>query len=403
MSAEPACPQAAAARPRDAALMARVAALVERAPLAAYGAASPARVLADRPDGTVVRYGPLVCKVHAADGDPVELAARLRVAAHPSLRTVLLAPLPVPPAPHPPPGPRAAPPATPPHRPHPGASPLGAPRTPVPPAATEPPEVRAALAPLAGPRFLAPMGGGREASLWPYGAPVSSTERQAAPWEALGGLLARLHRVPVRALPGPVPAMRGPVKVAAALERLRAAPDAVATSPAARAVREAAGTLPDWARGAAPAPVADHLCHGDLHLGQLVRREPTGPLAVGAPAEGWLLIDVDDLGLGDPAWDLARPAAWFATGLLDPSEWTRLLTAYRAAGGPATGEGDDPWPWLDAPARALTVQSAALGLAKAATASRPLDFTEEAMVAACARMLGEDTAPVTGLPATTPT
>ncbi|MER0243338.1 hypothetical protein AAHZ94_15210, partial [Streptomyces sp. HSW2009] len=170
-------------------------------------------------------------------------------------------------------------------------------------------------------------------------------------------------------------------------------------------------SLPDWARGDAPAPATDRLCHGDLHLGQLVRlaapdapagpthpthgptltapADPTVPAdGAGAAGAGWLLIDVDDLGTGDPAWDLARPAAWFATGLLDPDEWSRLLDSYRAAGGPAVGPAGDPWPHLDVPARALTVQSAALGLAKAASAARPPDPAEEAMVAACARMVG---------------
>jgi predicted trehalose synthase len=43
------------------------------------------------------------------------------------------------------------------------------------------------------------------------------------------------------------------------------------------------------------------LVHGDWHLGQLGRR-----------GEHWVLIDVDDLGVGDPAWDLARPAGFWA-------------------------------------------------------------------------------------------
>ncbi|MDT0458437.1 aminoglycoside phosphotransferase family protein, partial [Streptomyces sp. DSM 41527] len=45
------------------------------------GAPAPAtpapEVLADRPDGTVVRSGPTVAKAHAPDGDPHDLATRL--------------------------------------------------------------------------------------------------------------------------------------------------------------------------------------------------------------------------------------------------------------------------------------------------------------------------------------
>src|SRR6185503_10428733 len=93
------------------------------------------------------------------------------------------------------------------------------------------------------------------------------------------------------------------------------------------------------------------LVHGDFHLGQLVRH-----------AGRWRLIDVDDLGTGDPAWDLARPAAWFAAGVLDPAGWAALLAGYRAAGGPAVPPDGDPWPVLDPFARALTVQTAALAV-----------------------------------------
>jgi hypothetical protein len=98
------------------------------------------------------------------------------------------------------------------------------------------------------------------------------------------------------------------------------------------------------------------------------------------------LIDVDDLGSGVPAWDLARPAAWYACGLLPAEEWTCFLTAYRAAGGPAVPADGDPWPALDVPARALTVQTAARALTKAITEDRPLDEVELSMVDACARI-----------------
>ncbi|NEA89699.1 phosphotransferase, partial [Streptomyces sp. SID14436] len=129
-------------------------------------------------------------------------------------------------------------------------------------------------------------------------------------------------------------------------------------------------------RGDAPAPGPAALCHGDFHLGQLVRL-PHGP---------WRLIDVDDVGLGAPAWDLARPAAWYACGLLGPGEWARFLDAYRAARGPAVPVAGDPWPALDVPARALTVQTAARMIVKSAADGRPLDEVEQCVVDACARI-----------------
>ncbi|MER6345466.1 phosphotransferase family protein [Streptomyces sp. NPDC001595] len=215
---------------------------------------------------------------------------------------------------------------------------------------------------------------GRPVTLWPYGTPVDPDHPDAAPWEAAGTLLALLHRAP--APPSTeLPPMRGPAKAARAVDRLEQA----GPHPATPTVLRAWSTLPAWARAEAPMPDTTTVCHGDLHLGQLVRHP--------APDGRWLLIDVDDLGVGVPAWDLARPAAWYACGLLPPDEWTRFLTAYRAAGGPAVPAAGDPWPALDVAARALTVQSAAQAVTKAlAAGGRPLDEVERCLVDACERM-----------------
>ncbi|MFF9769489.1 phosphotransferase family protein [Streptomyces sp. NPDC014636] len=274
--------------------------------------------LADRPDATVVRHADTVAKAHAPDTDPTALALRVTTAAR--LPDVLLPPL------------------------------------------------TSAPVPLHD----------RLVTFWPYGVPVDPDDPDAAPWESAATLLARLHRAPV---PAGLSPMRGPAKAARALDRLRAAlratPPADARE-AARPVLAAWAALPAWARAAAPMPGPAAVCHGDLHLGQLVRHPaPDGP---------WKLIDVDDLGAGVPAWDLARPAAWYACGLLPPDEWTRFLAAYRRAGGPAVPPDGDPWPALDVPARALSVQTAALAITRALAAGRPLDEVEQAVVDACARM-----------------
>ncbi|MDX3078022.1 aminoglycoside phosphotransferase family protein [Streptomyces sp. MI02-7b] len=309
---------------------------------AASGIPGPARppepaVLAERAESTVVRSGGLVAKAHAGDTDSAALSVRLRVAAHPLLDGILL-----------------------------------------PPAAL--PGTDGALS--------APVHG-RTVTVWPFGQPVDPDAPDAAPWEDAGRLLARLHSVPVAALPGPLPPMRGPAKAARGVARMLAA------GAAEPAVLAAWHGLPAWARDEAPQPHdGAGLCHGDLHLGQLVRHPaPLGP---------WRLIDVDDLGLGRPAWDLARPAMWFAAGLLDPADWGRFLGAYRAAGGPAVPADGDPWPHLDVAARALAVQTAAIAVAKATQEGRVLDGTEQAVLDTCRRIAqvmfsstpGEDPRPV---------
>ena len=131
------------------------------------------------------------------------------------------------------------------------------------------------------------------------------------------------------------------------------------------AVRRAAAGLPDavWRSGSPNRPLT--LVHGDWHLGQLGREHAEAP---------WVLIDVEDLGVGDPAWDLARPAGFWAAGLIPDDDWARFVDAYRAAGGPALPDGD-PWPVLDTFARAAVVQAAA---------HHPGD---ELLLGACARML----------------
>jgi hypothetical protein len=218
--------------------------------------------------------------------------------------------------------------------------------------------------------MLTPLGrtriGGRDVTAWPAGVALRPDEAYDAPWATAGTLLGRLHATPLPA--ADVPACGGPGRVDRALRRLAASP--ARTGRRAAAVRAAYETLPLWARGQAAAPELA-LTHGDWHLGQLVR-----------VSAGWRMIDADDLGYGYPGWDLARPAAWYAAGIMPPELWDRFLTAYRASGGTAVPPTGDPWPALDVPARALTVQTAAL-----AVAGGDLD-TAEAFVASCGRIAG---------------
>jgi len=321
--------------------------LAGEAGLSLSGARAPT-VLWDRPDGLVVRLGDVVVKAHAPDTDPGDFAARLRVASSPLLRGVLLPPL------------------------------------------LDPP-LREAR--------------GRLITAWPAGDPVSPEDPDAAPWEDAARLLARLHSTPLAALAagGPLPRMGGPGRVARAMARLRAAAadrtPAKAAVESVESVESAFALLPAWAQGGAEdvqraeSTQRHALVHGDWHLGQVVH--VPGARAAGLAPAGWQLIDIDDLGAGDPAWDLARPAAWYAAGLLPPEVWWRFLSTYRASGGcavPPDSDGD-PWPSLDVPARALAVQSAALAVAAASRDGRPLDEAEAALVDACDRMVRVDALP----------
>ncbi|TMR90910.1 phosphotransferase [Nonomuraea basaltis] len=203
---------------------------------------------------------------------------------------------------------------------------------------------------------------GRAVTIWPAGRPVAQDDPGSAPWEEGARLLARLHAIPLTLLP-PLPPAGGPARAARAVGRM------AGDGPVEQLIRRAFKELPE------PAPLPGLLTHGDWHLGQLVHRDR------------WLLIDVDDLGVGDPAWDLARPAAWYAAGLLEPAVWERFLGAYLASGGPALGQGDDPWRRLDVPARALTVQLAAVAVLNAEREGRELDEVEHSLVESCNRIV----------------
>jgi hypothetical protein len=229
--------------------------------------------------------------------------------------------------------------------------------------------------------------GRRVASVWRRLRALDPGAREQ-PWVEAAGLLARLHAV--RPLPVAVPSLPahgGPARLHRAVRRLRQAPGSPASAVVLRAglsVVEAMDAVPPGHGAAEPAG----LVHGDWHLGQVGYVDGIGPEGRSGALQ---LIDPDDLGTGDPAWDLARPAGFWAAGLLADDDWQLFLAAYRDGGGVAVPSRGDPWPVLDVPARAAVVvaATAALGRRRPAGddgARAAGDEMDAALIRACDRI-----------------
>lgn len=197
---------------------------------------------------------------------------------------------------------------------------------------------------------------GRLTSAWPR-VEVLDPDDAEQPWAEAGRLLADLHgwAVPVTATdrPGslPLPDHGWPARLARARARIgRSGGGAAAVL-----LRGLGDRLLDELALGPAAPVGQAprtVVHGDFHLGNLARTRA-----------GLRLLDPDDLGLGDPAWDLARPAGYWAAGLLADEDWDRFLGAYADAGGRAVTPAEDPWTRLDLPARCAVFVAAVRAVA----------------------------------------
>lgn len=205
---------------------------------------------------------------------------------------------------------------------------------------------------------------GRLVSAWPL-VDVLSPGDGDLPWAEAGALLARLHLVPA---PPALPGHGGVDRVLRAVARIpEGEPSGILRDVGERLVADIAEA------GERHTVTSLPVVHGDWHLGQLART-----------AAGWRLIDLDDLGVGDPAWDLARPAGFWAAGLLDDESWDAFLGAYRAAGGPAVPATGDPWATLDLPARSAVFVAAVRELRLEAEGHA--SDTVQILLTACERM-----------------
>lgn len=221
---------------------------------------------------------------------------------------------------------------------------------------------------------------GRPMTVWPRVEVLDPQD--AAPWAGCGSLLARLHQVAGGAESiGWLPRHGGADRLMRARRRMRTLRCRSGSSAKIDLLVELGARLRDELaaprRGGDAQRPRPRVVHGDWHLGQ-----------VAVTDEGLRLLDVDDLGTGDPAWDLARPAGFWAAGLLEDDDWQTFLAAYRRGGGPGVPADGDPWPWLDLPARCAVYVAAVREVAAAPSTSpgRSDDDHVAALLATCARM-----------------
>ncbi|MDO4259218.1 MAG: hypothetical protein Q4C87_06840 [Actinomycetaceae bacterium] len=207
-------------------------------------------------------------------------------------------------------------------------------------------------------------------STWPR---VHTMNREQPDWRGVGELLGRLHRP----APPQAPVHGWGERLVRAVQPLRAG---WMRDLGISLVTEVAARFP------AGQPDGTWLIHGDFHLGQLglVPRSPLGtganpqqdPLLEGfAPASkskevqsqdvgplgtaevvpppdyDLVLLDPDDFGVGDPAWDLARIGGFWAAGLIDDADWFDFFRGYRSTAVTPLAKAKHPWDLIDLPAR----------------------------------------------------
>lgn len=196
-----------------------------------------------------------------------------------------------------------------------------------------------------------------------------AAEASPVPWREVGALVARLQACPTPATSLPEHGGR------AALTSAVTVADGLHPGGGTDILRELGRTLlRTW-----PAASGPLLTHGALHLGH-VGRLPGTP--------GWVLTNPATLGLGNPTWDLGRPAGLWAAGLLDDASWQAFLAGYREAGGAAPSDGtitDD----LEHPAR-CAVYLATVRAVAACGEYPHIELTPlaEQLLSACVRMNG---------------
>jgi hypothetical protein len=157
---------------------------------------------------------------------------------------------------------------------------------------------------------------GRWVSVWPFAEVIDADgaggDPAALPWAEAGAALAALHLLGAEVADQSLPQAGLLVRLERAVAEAEALGGEGAGAIRGAFIRE----LPGAAVRAASN--SKGVIHGDWHLGQLVKF-----------GGEWVHLDPDDLGLGPPAWDLARAAAFWALGIIGSAQWRLFHGAYR--------------------------------------------------------------------------
>ncbi len=116
--------------------------------------------------------------------------------------------------------------------------------------------------------------------------------------------------------------------------------------------------------------------HGDFHLGQIVFIKSHGTTTA-------RFIDFDTFCCSIPEWDLARPAALFAAGILPAHLWNSFIVSYAGDKFNHKLNENKLWSKLDIPAKVMTVNLATIAVNRATLTDENLEDSELQLIETC--------------------
>ena len=212
--------------------------------------------------------------------------------------------------------------------------------------------------------------GGCALTIWPHATPFNpDSSSQDVPWNECAAHLAALHNADLD--PGRIVLTSGWLpRLSRSLAKLRGMLECAERS----LILEASQTLPHFSCSSWNLS-QNSIIHGDWHPGQMVYFE-----------NRLVFIDIDDVGLGNRMFDLAKPAAFFLSGLLESNLWNEFRESYENSCQMAKVNRDHFWKDLELPARASVIQSAITALAHASESDRKLADFEAELIKTCQRV-----------------